>query len=55
MPNEFVSNWKRLGLKSADDAVLLALGEIKKNEKAIKRLGLTKTITFIWKGGVIEI
>lgn len=55
MQNNFVPNWQRIGLKSADDAVLLAIGEIKKNEKAIKKCGLMNKITLIWKGRVIEI
>lgn len=53
--SECVPNWKRLGLKSADDAVLNAIGEIKKNEKAIKKCGLNNVITLIWKGKAIEI
>ena len=53
--DNFTPNWKRIGLKSADDAVLLAMGEIKKNEKAIKKCGLNNTIVLIWKNKVIEI
>ena len=48
-------NWKRIGLKSANDAILLAIGEITKNAKALKKLGLMDKITLIWKGKVIEI
>ena len=53
--HNFTPNWKRLGLKSTDDAILLAIGEITKNAKALKKLGLTSVITLIWKGKVVEI
>lgn len=52
---KFIPNWKRIGLKSKEDAVLNAIGELVKKKSSLHRLGLTDKVTIIWKGKTIEI
>lgn len=51
----FVPNWKKAGFKNKEEGVLYALGLLMKNASNLKKIGLTDTVTIIWKGRVIRI
>lgn len=44
--NEFIPNWKRIGLGSVEEAFIHILGKLKKNEKRILHKGYDNELAF---------
>lgn len=51
----FIPNWKRLGLKSKDEAIACALAALQQNRKSILKHSIDKEAVFFVKGRMFKL